>query len=189
MMPSLGSLLGSRVSTEVFSAINDLGHTSFFGSAYDERNKEFFMRYVMPMDQVNNEIAGTITALMNPDRFRPLTSFDDLRNIPPCMELSIALFAPVRQGIIEGRYEGFGYDPETLPEDFFGRIINNGGCDDVGAAMNADGEYEVSSVTYSDDPELDANERDAIRKTRDYIWNKIMAETDRDPTAIDLPSG
>jgi hypothetical protein len=188
MMPTLGSLLGSRVSSDVFSQINDLGHASIFGSEFDQRRNEFFMRYVQPVDQVAHEIRSTVNALLNPDYFRALESIEDLRSIPLCMEMAIATFAPIRQGIMEGRFEGFGYDPNTLPEDVFGRLNDNFTCEDVGASMDEEGRFQTSAIIYSDDPELSDDDLYAIRRTRDYLKH-VLDKTDRDPTAIDLPRG
>lgn len=189
-MPSLGTLIGSRVSSEVFDAVNSRGHASFFGSDFDNMNREFFNRHVRPMDNIGFEITRTVNALMNPDQFRILESVEDFRSIPPCMEIAIALYAPVRQGMLEGRMEGFGYDPSTLPqEDVFGRLIDNFTCEDVGSASDKDGYYDISGTLDSDDPDLSDNELYSIRKTREYILNHILADTDRDPTAIDLPRG
>lgn len=189
-MPSLGALIGSRASSDVFDAINSHGHSSFFGSDFDNMNREFFNRYVRPMDQVNLEIQRTINAVMNPDHFRILDSIEDFRSIPPCMEMAIVMFEPVRQGIIEGRMEGFGYDPSTLcDEDVYGRMIDNFTCEDVAAASDDQGYYDIHGTVSSDDPDMTDDELFAIRKTRNYILDKILADTDRDPTAIDLSRG
>lgn len=189
-MPSLGTLIGSRVSNEVFESINSHNHASFFGGEFDHMREEFFNRYVRPMEQLNLDISRTVNALLNPDHFRILESVEDFRSIPPCMEMAITLFEPVRQGIVEGRMEGFGYDPLTLPdEDIYGRIIDNFSCDDVLTASDEDGRYDISATMYSDDPDLSPDELYAILKTRNYILDRILAETDRDPTAIDLSRG
>jgi hypothetical protein len=189
-MPSLGALIGSRVSTDVFAAINSQGHSSFFGEEFDHMGQEFFNRYVRPMDQLTLDISRTVNAVLNPDQFRILDTIEDFRSIPPCMELAIAMYAPVRQGILEGRIDGFGYDPTTFPEeDVFGRLIDNFTCEDVAAAADNAGYFEVSGTMLSDDPDLTDDELHAILKTREYILNKVLAETDRDPTAIDLARG
>lgn len=189
-MPSLGTLIGSRVSNDVFESINSHNHASFFGGEFDHMREEFFNRYVRPMEQLNLDISRTVNALLNPDQFRILESVVDFQSIPPCMEMAIALFDPVRQGIIEGRMEGFGYDPSTLPdEDVYGRMIDNFSCDDVLAASDDEGYYDIHATMYSDDPNLTPDELHAILKTREYILNRILAETDRDPTAIELPRG
>lgn len=189
-MPSLGMLLGTRASSEVFDSINTRGHASFFGADFDNINRDFFNRHVRQMDTMNFNLSRTVDAIMNPDRFRILDDMRSFESIPLCMELSIALFEPVRKGIIEGRMEGFGLNPLFLPEeDFYGRMIDNFTCEDVAAAADEHGNYEVTATMDSEDPDLTDDELYSIRKTREYILNKILAETDRDPTAINLPRG
>ena len=189
-MPSLGALIGSRVSSDVFDSINSHGHASFFGSDFDHMGREFFNRHVRPMDELNFDISRTVNLIMNPDTFRILDTVEDFRSIPTCMEMAILLYDPVRQGVLEGRMEGFGYDPSTLPEeDVYGRLIDNFTCEDVAGASDEEGYYDISGVLYSDDPDLTDDELYAIRRTRDYIRDKILTGTDRDPTAIDLSRG
>lgn len=188
--PSLGSLIGSRVSSDVFDSINNQGYKSFFGSDFDHIRNDFINRHVKPMDELNFEISRTINLIMNPDRFRILDSIESFQSIPSCMEMAILTFAPVRQGVLEGRMEGFGYAVDSLPEDDdYGRLIDNFTCEDVAAASNEDGYYEITATLYSTDPDLSDDDLYAIRKTRDFIRDKILAETSRDPTAIDLPRG
>ena len=189
-IPSLGTLIGSRVSSEVFNSINNMGHSSFFGSDFDHMGSEFFNRHVRTMDSLGLELTRTVNAVLNPDRFRVLSSIEDFRSIPLCMEMSIVMFEPVRKAIEEGRMEGFGYDPSTLPEeDIFGRLIDNFACNDVAKASDDEGWYPISATLYTDDPVMDDDQLYAIRKTRDYILGHILAETDRDPTCIDLSRG
>lgn len=188
--PSLGSLIGSRVSVDIYNDINNSGYQSFFGDQFDHMRNEFFNRYVRPMDELNLDISRTVNALINPDRFRILNSVEDFRSIPPCMEMAICLYEPIRQGMVEGRIEGFGWIPETLPEeDVYGRLLSNFECLDVQEASDGEGYYEVHGTLMTDDPDLSDDELWAIRKTRQYILDKILATTDRDPTAIDLPRG
>lgn len=188
--PSVGALLGNRASAEVFDSINNRGYSSIFGSEFDHLHKDFYDKHVRPMEALNFEISRTVNALINPDRFRLLTSIDDFKSIPPVMEMAILLYEPVRQGFVEGRIEGFGYNPDSLPEeDAYGRLIDNFTCEDVAEASDEDGWYSVSGTLYSDDPELDDNELYAIRRTREYIRDHVLAKTDRDPTAIALPRG
>ncbi len=68
-------------------------------------------------------------------------------------------------------------------------MIDNFTCDDVLAASDEQGYYDISATMYSDDPDLSADELHAIWKTRNYILERILADTDRDPTAIDLSRG
>lgn len=189
-MPSLGNLIGSRVSHEVFGSINDNGHASFFGSDFDNMRQEFFDRYVSPMDTLSLEISKTVNALINPDRMRILNTIEDFRSIPLSMEMPILLFEPVRRGVEEGRFYGFGYDAGSLPpEDVYGRLLDNFTCEDVAAASDDEGYYSVKGILQSDDPELTDDELWAIARTRDYIRDKLLRDTERDPTDIDSSAG
>ena len=188
--PGLGNLLGTGVGTDVFRAINADGHKSFFGSDFDDLSNRFYEKYVIPMNRVDLELSHAVNNILNPDRIRPLIAINDFKAIPLCMEMAICLYPPVRQGIEEGRMEGFGYIPDSLPtEDVFGRMIENFRCDDVLAASDDDGYFPLSGTMYSDDPDLSDDELDAIEATRNFIRNKILRETMMDPTCIELDRG
>lgn len=189
-LPSLGTLIGSRVSSEVFDSINRTGFTSFFGDEFNHMRQEFFERHVKPMDALNVELSRTVNLILNPDKFRILETMEDFQSIPPCMELAILMYEPVLQGVREGRLDGFGYDVNSLPdEDVFGRLIENFTCEDVAAASDAEGYYKVSGTLYSDDPDLSDDDLFAIQRTRDYIRRVILDKTDRDPTDIFVSRG
>lgn len=187
--PSLGALSGSRVSNEVFESINSGAHRSFFGDDFRHMSQEFFQRYVAPMDQISFDISRTVNAVLNPDRIRILNTMDDFKSIPLSMEIPILLFEPVRKAALEGRVSGFGYDPEWLPEDMYGRLIDNFTCEDVLTAKDEDGYYPIQATMFSDDEVLSDDKLYAISETRDYIRNHILKKTDRDPTDIDVCRG
>jgi len=114
-----------------------------------------------------------------------LDSIEALSATPLCMELPILLYQPVRDLFERGRVEGYGFNVESLPdEDFYGRLIDNHYVPDVLAAMDDEGYFESSSLTFSDDIVLTLDEQDAIRATRAYILEQVLEMTDRDPTAI-----
>ena len=187
---SLGSLIGSRVSSNVFESINRTGFTSFFDKEFDHMRESFFERHVKPMDAINLELSKTVNLILNPDKFRILNTMEDFQSIPPCMELPILMFEPIRQGVLEGRLSGFGYDPMSLPEeDDYGRLIDNFTCEDVEEASDDDGVFKLTGTIYSDDPDLSDEELYAIRKTREYIRHVILDTTDRDPTDIFVSRG
>lgn len=189
-MPSLGSLIGSRVTTEVFEQVNNNGHASVFGNEFEHLDRAFFERHVKPMNDLNFQIERTVNMILNPDYIRTLSSFDDFKSIPTCMEMPILLFAPVRELFEQGRIEGFNYTPDTLPdEDMYGRLIDNFTCEDVDAASDEDGRYTIEATLYSDDEDFTDDQLLSIRRTREFILNGILNNTDRDPTAIELPRG
>jgi len=189
-MPSLGMLIGTRASSEVFNTINSRGHTSLFGSDYDHMHQDFYERHVRPMDSLNFEVSRTVNMIMNPDRYRILDTIESYKSIPSCMEMAILCFDPIRKGLMEGRFEGFGYNPDTLPEeDMYGRLIDNFTCEDVHAVADDEGYYDVHGTMYTDDLDLNDDDLYAIRRTREFIRDKILNGTDRDPTCILLPRG
>ena len=189
-MPSLGMLIGSYTGSEVFGHIDANSHASFFGSDFNHMRQDFFNRHILPHQKLALDLSRTVNAIMNPDTIRLLTSIEDLKSTPLCMELPILMFEPVRSLFESGRVEGFGYHPDSLPqEDAWGRLIDNFSCTDVAAASDDEGYYPLSGTLRSDDPELSDDELYAIAKTRDFILNKVLKETSRDPTAIDLPRG
>lgn len=189
-LPTLGTLMGTGVSREVFEDINATSHRSFFGSDFDNLTSDFFHRHSATLESVSREIAKTVNQVMNPDQFRILSSIEDFHAIPPCMEIPILLFEPVRKLHREGRVEGFGYIPDSLPEDNpFQRAVDNMNVDDLASVIDEDGGFELSGTYYSDDPDLDDDQVYAIRKTYDYIRDRLLVDTDRDPTEISLGRG
>ncbi len=184
--PSMGALLGTHVNPEVFESINRHGHQNFFGEEFDKMRENFFKTHVEPSQKLALELSKTVNAILNPDRMRILNSIEDFRSIPLSMEMPILLYEPVRKAFEEGRIYGFGYDPSTLPqEDVYGRLIDNFSCDDVEKAMDEEGYYPITGTMYTDDPDLSDDELWSIARTRDFIRNKILRDTKRDPTDID----
>ena len=187
--PSLGTLIGSRVSGDILNQ-GRLPFKSLFGAEHDQRAQQFVDQYVAPMDKLSIDLAHSVNMVWNPDHFRVLETVDDFKSIPACMELPILMFAPVRALFDAGQIDGFGFDPTTLPdEDVYGRLLNNFACDDVEAASDDQGYFPLSAEFRDDDPEYSDDELYALRRTREYIERIILKETDRDPTAIELPRG
>jgi hypothetical protein len=141
------------------------------------------------MDQISFDISRTVNAVLNPDRIRILDTIEDFKTIPLSMEMPILLYEPVLKAAREGRVSGFGYDPEWLPEDVYGRLIDNFTCEDVLAASDENGYYPISGTMYSDDIDLTDDELYAINTTRDFIRDKILKKTDLDPTDISTSRG
>lgn len=189
-MPSLSALLGSSVSREVFDSVDSQGYRSLFGSDFDNMYQDIYETHIRPMDALNFEMSRTVNMLINPDRFRILDSIEAYASIPASMEMPILMFEPVRTLFMQGRVEGFGYNPDSLPdEDAYGRLIDNHTCEDVAAASDDEGYYTTTGTVYTDDPEMDDDELYYLRRTREFIRDKILSGTDRDPTAINYPRG
>ena len=188
--PDLGSLLGTSVSSEVFERINSNPHQSFFGDELLAMRQDFYNTHVTPAQQLEHEMARTFQQIGQTDHIRALTTIEDFRTIPRSMEMVILLHEPVRRLFEQGRIEGFGYDPRQLPEeDIYGRLLNNFHVENVASVADDDGVFELKATFRSDDPFFDLDELDAMRETRNYVMDKILAETSRDPTDIDSMRG
>lgn len=192
-IPSPGALLGTSGSANLIQAINDsFGSASFFGSAQDiyaATSNAFIQNIVKPIQQMGQQVTHLTRSLLNPDEFRPLIELDDFRYVPPCMQLPILMYAPVRQALEEGRVSGYGFDPENLPdEDVYGRLIDNGYVEDVFETCGDNTACDLTWHWKSDDPDLSISEIEAIQETRRRI-DYILQETPWDPTDIRTERG
>lgn len=185
---SLGTLIGSSVSSEVFDSINSSGGASFFGSDFDRLNANFVEQFSNQADRVAFELSATINSVMNPNVFRPLITMEDYMSIPECMQYPILMMPEMKDLLSKGQIEGWGIEPHMLgDEDMYGRLCENFSCDDVAEASDENGAFELVGTMYSDDPDLSPDALSAIEESREFIRDKILAETYRDPTAIWLP--
>ena len=187
-MPSPGALLGTSGTSQLIESINNtLGHTEWFNSAqnaFSQMHNAFVQNVIQPIRQATNAISSTAVAFLNPDYYRPLTTEEDLKAIPPVMWMPILMDEPVRELHRQGRIDGFGFDPGTIPkEDPYGRLINNGRIDDVLTPPPNDAQYhEMTYVWDTDDPALTSEELDAIEETRSFL--RMLIDTKGiDPTS------
>lgn len=185
---SAGALLGTTGSQAIIDSINNsLGSTKFFGTvkdSYREIGNYFINNIVKPINYATMAIANSVNTLLHPDVIKPITQESDLLSIPPCMYEPIVMFQPVRTLLEEGRIFGFGYEPDNLPkEDVWGRLIQNGTCEDIKEALatSEDGCVELDYEWYSTDPEHTVDDIDAVEQTRNFIL-KMMQTTNYDPT-------
>lgn len=179
---SLGAILGTSGQQDLINNINArCGGGSFFGSMADPFRTGFqsFMNTVIePIRQVRQTLEQTASKLANPDRFRPITSMEDLQQgIPPCMHLGIVYYKPIRQMLEEERIDGFGIDPSTLmDEDPYESVINSGRVMIHSSLLGPNGEYTVTWTEKSIDPEISFEEKMALDLTRQYIDEFRMSE-------------
>ena len=177
---SLGALLGTSGSADLISSINQrCGAGSFFGSMDDPFRagyQAFMTSVVEPIRQVQQTLASTAKALFNKDVYRPVDSRKELeKGIPPCMQLGIVYYAPIRQMLEEESIDGFGIDPKTLREDDpFEPLLESGYKELHSSVVNAKGEFEIVWHEYTDSPDLDEKEIEALRRTREYIDRFIV---------------
>jgi len=189
----MGALLGSVGSSRLLDDIsNSFTGASFFGTvrdAYRDVRDKFIQNIIAPIQAADRVILQTMTALVNPDVIRPITNEEQLLAVPPCMQLPILMYEPIRNLLVQGRISGWGYEADALPlEDVYGRLINNGYCQDVLEAMDEDGVVTTESLIYGDDPDLADEELDNIRVTREYL-DRFMRTSRKDPTDLSSERG
>lgn len=190
---SLGSLLGTSGSAELVRDINmHCGNSTFFGSAEDPFRTGFshFMQTIAePIRQMNTALLAAAKKAFDPDRIVPITTPKGLCNIPPSMHLPILYFPPVRAMLEEERIDGFGISPKHLDDgDIYAGVLEDGHVELTSDNLGKDGEYTVHCHWSSDEPELDAEERDAIRETREFIWNFMNGEETEHFDVTDYPN-
>ncbi len=184
MCPSLGGLVGTSLSRDHLQQLNsELGNSNYFGSINDilKDSRDIFVKNIIaPIRNLGNTIKNAINGVISTNSYIPITSEDQLSDIPSCMHMPILQYAPIRKLFDQGRIFGFGY--EFIPtHDTYGRLINNGRVEDVASAMDKDGAVEFSWEWRSDDPDLTFEDMDSIEETRDYI-DHILDNTNIDPT-------
>lgn len=177
---SLGALLGTSGSQDLINNINQrCGAGSFFGSMDDPFRagyKAFMTTVVEPIRQVQQKLFSTAKALFNKDEYRPIDSREELeKGIPPCMQLGIIYYAPMRRMLEEESIDGFGIDPKTLREDDpYAPVLESGHKVLHSTLLEKDGSFEIVWHEYTDSPEMTDREIDALRRTRDYIDRFIV---------------
>ena len=186
-IPSAGALLGTGVSADILTRINqNIGtNQSFFGSVHDmfSTGRQMFVdNIITPIRNIATQLKHTAARLVQQDKIMPILVESDFEYIPPSMMMPILLFEPVRELHKQGRVDGFGFDPDNLPEeDVYGRLIDNGTVEDIWSASDKDGKYQLTWVFDSDDPVLSFDELDYIADTRMAILD-LLKNTNYDPT-------
>lgn len=185
-MPTIGALMGTAGSAGLIQRMNEsMGSTTFGidGDPFSVHRNAFYQNVVQPTIQNVNTFANVVGALMSPDVFRSLTTTDDLRGIPAAMHLPLMYDPELLKLLQQGRIRGFGLDPdEIIGEDKYGRLINNGRCDDIlNAEADDDGNVYLDFEWWSDDPEITPAELDALEMSRSFM-RMIAKTTDLDPT-------
>ncbi len=184
-IPSYAALTGTMVGSDSFlSKINaDLDRSNFFGSVRDSMyqcQQAFVQNWVQPIKSTVITAMNLIGIVNKEDTFIIIDREELLGGIPLCMHDPIMRYEPVRKLFEDGRIFGFGWD--YVPEDdIYKRLIDNGNCDDVAEAMNDDGEFSLRYEFLSTDPDLDFDQLEAIRETREYI-DQVLERTNLDPT-------
>lgn len=186
VMPSLGAMIGSTHSPEVLERLNMAsGGGVIFGQPgdpYRERYQALRNVLMNNLSVANEVIIKTHATVTSPDRMIPISSEEQLSNIPPIMQLPIITYTPVRQLLEAGRIDGYAIDPRFLPdEDVYGRLCDNG------RVSTFDPKEEVTWCWRSDDPKLTEEDLEAIDITRGFIDRWLVEQmrpggTFKDPT-------
>lgn len=177
---SLGAILGTSGSSELISNINQrCGSGSFFGSMEDPFRtgyQAFMTKIVEPIRHVQQTLFSTAKSLFHKDVYRPIDSRKELeKGIPPCMQLGIVYYAPIRRMLEEESIDGFGIDIKTLREDDpFEPVLNSDYVELYSDVLRGKGDFDMYHYEYSDSPELSDDEIVALRKTREYIDRFIV---------------
>lgn len=177
---SLGAILGTSGSAELISNINQrCGSGSFFGSMEDPFRtgyQAFMTKIVEPIRHVQQTLFSTAKSLFHKDVYRPIDSRKELeKGIPPCMQLGIVYYAPIRRMLEEESIDGFGIDIKTLREgDPFEPVLNSDYIELHSDVLRGKGDFDMFHYEYSDSPELSDDEIIALRKTREYIDRFIV---------------
>lgn len=177
---SLGAILGTSGSSELISSINQrCGGGSFFGSMDDPFRagyQSFMTKIVEPIRQVQQTLFNTAKVLFHKDSYRPIDSREELeKGIPPCMQLGIVYYAPIRRMLEEESIDGFGIDVKTLREDDpFEPVLSSNFAELHSTVLKGKGDFELVYHEYSDSPEMEHDEIKALRATREYIDRFIV---------------
>lgn len=180
---SMGALLGTTGSSELLRNINAAsGGTTYFGSANDPHrgiHQTFMQMVVNPLRTASAAIANVQAKLERKDTMRAINSIEELeRGIPPTMHLPIVYYPPIRKMLEDERIDGFGIDPKQLDvEDIYADILKSGYIEFSSEDLDKDGGITMAHIFNSDDQELELEEIEFIRATREYI-DEFMNDED-----------
>lgn len=192
-MYSLGSILGGNSQQDLLNQINQsAGGGSFFGSMLDPMRtgyQMFMQQVVEPIRQSAIELNRIAIQLTNPNVIRPIDSIETLKQgIPPCMQLPIVYYEPIRTMLNEDRIDGFGIDPKTLQiEDPYKDMVENGKYI-LHSTTIKDGKVEIVFKRNTTDPKLTPEEVMDISITRDFIDRFMSDDETRHMDFTDFPS-
>lgn len=180
----IGSLVGTVGNDPLIRAINtEMGSGDFFNTIDDmlSRGRKCFVENIIkPFRLIGDTVKNIVGRFEVDEIIIPITTEDQLRRIPICMQAPILHYAPIRKLFDEGRIFGFGHT--VIPDgDPYGRLINNGTVKDVLGAMDKTGEFEFVYEFKSTDPDLSYDELESIEETREYLdW--LLENSEIDPT-------
>jgi len=188
-VPTMGALLGSQGNTALLTQISKMAG-NYFGSEndrYANQYKSFITTYIEPIRQANSDIKIAAQRLTMPDSIRPISTYEDLREIPPCMMVPVLTCDPVYSLLRQGRIDGWGFLAENLVDakETYDRIIDTNGVVDFSEDPE-DGETYIQHFEWDvfEDPDIEHDDRIALMETRDFV-RKVLKESSLDPTDLD----
>jgi len=197
VIPTIGSFLNTAVPQEILNSISSVASTNVslppnIAEFIEAGRQKFINDIINPLKETLGIVRKKINIqLDDANTIRPLTSLEDLINPPPVMILPIVTFKPIRKLLEEGRIDGYGINPQYLPEeDVYDRLINNGKVDDILNSLLPKKNKETDETEYyiihrnvitSEDPDLTFEELDAIEETREFLL-EVLRTTQVDPT-------
>ena len=190
---SLGSILGGNSQQDLLNQINrSAGGGSFFGSMQDpiRTGYQLFMQQVVePIRQSAMELKNIAIQLTNANVIRPIDSVEELvKGIPPCMQMPIVYYEPIRTMLNEDRIDGFGIDPKTLQvEDPYKDMVESGKYI-IHTSTIKDNKVEVTFKSNTTDPDLTPEQVMDISITRDFIDRFLSDDRTRHMDFTDYPS-
>lgn len=188
-----GALLGTRGHQEVLQEINRNAGGSYFGSQDDpfrQKFQNYITQIVEPIRMASNKLETFVENVTNTDKFRPITSVQELaKGIPPCMQLPILYFEPVRAMLDEGIIDGFGIDPDTLEKDDpYKKMCESGVCTINSGTIDENGRFDIEFYWSSADPDLTPEEIMDIYVTRQFIDKFLKNELTKYMDPTDYPN-
>ncbi len=192
-MFNLSNLLGTGAPDLLQQINRRAGGGSFFGSMADpfrEGFQSFMNQVIEPIRQCGVVLQNVATSLFNSDQYRPITSVKELeRGIPPCMQMGVVCYEPLRTMLNEERIDGFGLDPNKLPaEDPYKRICESGNGTIHSTLLSKEGTYNVEFEWCSADPELTPEQAMDLQLTREFIDLFLKDEKTRHMDFTDYPA-
>lgn len=187
-MPSAALMLGTAASAEMSQEVNAYMGSTYIGMPIDEIDNAFIRNITMPARQAI-AIVQTAAVQMNLlDDFIQIETEEQLRYVPPCMQLSLVMYPPVRKLLEDGRISGFGFDPDRLPlEDAWGRLIENGCTGDLQQLKpdeHGNIHFDLEWTWRSDDPDADVHQIECVETLR-ATAQRVIEELAQDPTCMD----
>ena len=189
-MPDAGMLLGTTAPRHILESINEKfgGGVAFggVGDMFAEAYTKFNQAFVQASNTTLDMLQKAKSLIINKEQYGLIASEDDLLTVPPCMYYPLLTYEPIREFHANDRIDGWGVDPDLLPDDDpFDHVIKCG-------LMETDEHGKFPDKVYwtwtTDDIPLTMDEKDIILESRRYMEN-FLAQELADGGELRDPSG